>query len=361
MKPNKATMANVASKAGVSAATVARVIYKNGYVKEETRRLVEAAVKVTGYSPSLVARSLRTSRSFTLGLVLNESQLNTFPMAVAQAVQLEALKHGYTVLGLNNQRDADLEDQGVRRLLDHHVDAIIFCTAVDPSSVRMVENQGTPTVQVERIAAQVGSVVSVDPSQGMQQAVDHLVSLGHRSFAFFGGEKPSKFSEGAPEELVETLRERFFLENLARHGIQIQPERLKRTPYYIDGKPKHQPAYFLIDEILRLDPRPTALICGSDLLAAAALQGLHDAGVRVPDDMSVVGFDDTLADILTPSLSSIAQPVAELGKLAVRLAMDAIDNPGQDGKRNVVPTTFVQRNSTGSAPVANSTSKREQR
>src|SRR5260221_574691 len=122
MKSSKATMSDVARRAGVSAATVARVLYKNGYVKDETRQAVEAAVEVTGYRPNMVARGLRTSRSFTLGLVVSESRLSAFHPAVAHVVQLEALKRGYTVLTLNNQADATMEASGVKRFLDHHVD-----------------------------------------------------------------------------------------------------------------------------------------------------------------------------------------------------------------------------------------------
>ncbi len=350
MKTSKITMADVAKKAGVSAATVARVIYNNGYVKQETRVAVEAAVKGTGYTPSLVARSLRTSRSFTLGMVVSGSKLNTFPPAVAQVIQLEALKHGYTVLTLNNQRNADLEDKGVRRFLDHHVEAIIFCTAVDPENVRFVESQGMPTVQIERIVAQVGNIVAVDPSEGMRQAIEHLFGLGHRAFAYLGGEKVENLSELPPEQAVEAIRERNFVEILKSRGVAIEESHIRRTAYYLDGNPLHQPGFFLIDEILKLDPRPTALVCGSDLLAAAALQGLHAAGLNVPGDISVIGFDDTLANILTPALSSIAQPVEILGRLAVQLAMSSITDPTTPAERLVVPTSLVVRESTGPAP-----------
>lgn len=350
MKTSKATMADVAKKAGVSAATVARVIYNNGYVKDETRIAVESAVKLTGYSPSLVARSLRTSRSFTLGMVVSESQLNAFPPAVAQVIQLEAVKHGYTVITLNNQNIAELEEKGVRRLLDHHVDAVIFCTAVHPANVRLIEERGTPTVQIERVAARVGNVVTVDGEKGIRQAVDHLVAQGHRTFAYFGGDKSSKVTELPPDEAVEALREQHFLESLRAHGITGGENYIRRTPYYVEGKPAHQPAFYLIEDILKLVPRPTAIICGSDLLAAAALQGIHAAGLKVPEDISIVGFDDTLADILTPALSSIAQPVEDLGRLAVQLAMSAIENQATPAKSLVTTTTLVLRQSTGPAP-----------
>jgi len=353
MNTEKATMADVAKRAGVSAATVARVLYKNGYVKKETRQAVEAAVEATGYRPNMVARGLRTSRSHTLGLVVSERLLNAFPPAVAHIIQLEALKHGYTALTLNNHMDPVMESRGVRRFLDHHVDAVIFCTAIDPANVRLIHRSGTPTVQIERLVARVGSLVGVDPNDGMRQAVDHLFNLGHRCFAYLGGDVDSSLIEGPISDAVEATRERLFAENLARHGIVAHAAYFRRCPYYIDGKPHRQPGYLMSKELLALDPRPTAIVCGSDLLAAAALQAIGDADLRVPEDISIIGFDDTLAEMLTPALSSIAQPIEELGRLAVEMAIRAIDNANRTPEMAVLPTRLTLREST--APPRNLT------
>ena len=350
MKPHKATMADVAERAGVSAATVARVLYKNGYVKDETRQAVEAAVQLTGYRPNMVARGLRTSRSFTLGMVVSESNLNTFASAVAHVIQIEALKSGYTVFTLNNHTDAATEAKGMQRFLDHHVDAIIFCTAIDPANVRLSHRSGIPTVQVERLVAQVGSLVGVDPQDGMRQTIDHLFQLGHRCFAYIGGDVDSSRIEGSLDDAIEAKREHVFIENLARYGIAIPPAYRRRGPYYVTEKGSRQTGYGLMKDILSLTPRPTAIVCGSDLLAAAALQAIAEAGLTVPADLSVIGYDDTLAEIPTPALSSIAQPIEELGRLAVEMALWAIDNPTAPAKKTTVPTRLVLRDSTGRAP-----------
>lgn len=349
-KAGKATMADVAKRASVSAATVARVLYKNGYVKQETREAVEAAVQATGYRPNMVARGLRTSRSFTLGLVVSESRLNAFHPAVAHIIQMEALKLGYTVLTLNNHADAAMEAKGVGRFLDHHVDAVIFCTAIDPANVRLIHSNGIPTVQVERLVAKVGGFVSVDPDGGMRDAIDHLYQLGHRCFAYLGGDVDSRLIESAPSDAVEATRERLFVEQLARHGIAVPDTYLRKAPYYLENRPRRQSGHRLMQEILALDPRPTAIVCGSDLLAAAALQAIGEAGLAVPADLSIIGYDDTLAEILTPALSSIAQPIEAMGKLAVELALEAINNPTAPARKATVPTRLVLRESTAGAP-----------
>lgn len=350
MKASKATMTDVARRAGVSAATVARVLYNNGYVKEETRIAVKSAVEATGYRPNMVARGLRTSRSYTLGLVVSESRLNAFHPAVAHFVQMEALRQGYTVLTLNNNADSDMEAAGVRRFLDHHVDAVIFCSARDPRNVRIIAQNGIPTVQVERHIAHVGAVVTVDAHDGMREAVDHLYSLGHRRFAFIGGDVDSSNMEGNLDDAIEAVRERLFRENLARHGIDVPAANMLRAVYYDDSKPVRQPGYHLMRRLLALPERPTAVIFGSDLLAASGLQAISEAGLSVPNDISIIGYDDSMAEILTPALTSIAQPIGELGRLAVTMALAAIENSENAEPAVSTVTRLVIRESTATAP-----------
>lgn len=349
MKSGKATMADVARRAGVSASTVARVLYNNGYVKQETREAVETAVARTGYRPNMMARGLRTSRSFTLGMVVSESGLNAFHPAVSHVVQREALKRGYTVLTVNSHADADMEVAGVQRFLSHHVEAVIFCTAIDPNNVRLIANSGVPTVQIERHVARVGGLVMVDAERGMAEAVDHLFGLGHRRFAFIGGVVDSRRLEGPAEDIVEQVRERLFAQNLARHGIAATEDDIVRVPYYDIAKPPRQPGHGAMKALLARRPAPTAIICGSDLLAASALQAIHEAGLRVPADISIIGYDDSMAEILTPALSSIAQPIEDLGRLAVDMAIAASENPAAGRALVRMPTHLVLRESTATA------------
>lgn len=349
-QPPKATMSDVAERAGVSAATVARVLYNNGYVKQATRSAVEAAVVATGYRPNILARGLRTSRTFTLGLVVSESRLNAFHPAVAHVIQMEALHHGYTVLTLNNHADPKVEAAGVQRFLDHHVDGVIFCTAIDPRNVRLIAETGIPTVQVERHVAHVGSLVDVDASKGMRESIDHLWELGHRRIAYIGGLLDSSTIEGPLSGAVEAVRERLFRENLSRHGAEVLDELVVLAPYYDDTKPARQPGHGAMVKLLDLPRRPTAVICGSDLLAASALQAISEAGLAVPRDISIIGYDDSMAEILTPALSSIAQPIDELGRIAVKLAINAIDAAPDTTKHVSTETHLVMRESTA-APV----------
>lgn len=264
---------------------------------------------------------------------------------MARAVQLEALEHGYTVLTLNNGGSKEIEQQGVQRFLDQHVDAVIFCAALDPDNVRAIADSGTPLVQIERESLKAGGFSLVDPTPGMAEAIGYLRGLGHARIAYVGGEPPPWRLASPKAKSVEIQRVECFRRSMKSAGLDAPDELVRLGPYYIKGADR-QPGRTMMHEVLALRDRPTAVIVGSDLLAAAgALQAFHESGVLVPEDMSVIGYDDTMADILTPPLTCIAQPIAELGRNAVMLALQAIAEPGAPARRIVAPTRFVVRHS----------------
>lgn len=350
MKSAKPTMGDVAKRAGVSPATVARVIYSNGYVASAKREIIEAAVREIGYRPNVMARGLRTARSFTLGLVVSESRLNAFHPYVAHQVQLEALKHGYTVLTLNNNDDPRVEKLGVQRFLDQHVDAIIFCAAFDPQNVRLATSAQVPVVQIEREIASVGNMVMVDARVGMVEAVTHLHELGHSRIAFIGGRLGVRPVEKPHNESVEFRRQQFFKDAMESFGLDVPTSYLLTGPYYAENS-ERQTGYTLMRRLLSETPAPTAVIAGADLLAAGALQAIAEADLKVPRDISVIGYDDTMAEVLTPPLTSIAQPIHKLGRSAIELVVKAIEAEAFTDTRETHPTHLVTRASTG-APRA---------
>jgi LacI family transcriptional regulator len=344
-KPGKPTMADVAERAGVSPATVARVLYENGYVSAKKRAIVRAALHETGYRPNVMARALRTARSFTLGMVVSESRLNAFHPYVAHEVQLEALKHGYTVLTLNNGASEKIERDGVQRLLDQRVDAVIFCAALNPENVRLIAEAGVPTVQIEHEGAKVGWFSLVDAMPGLREAVDHLCALGHSRIGYVGGQRCARRTESRQIESPETQRVDGFRRAMKMAGLDAPEHYIRLGPYYME-RADRQPGWTMAEELLSLPEPPTALLVGSDLLAAGALQAIHHVGLSAPQDVSIIGYDDTMAEILTPPLTSIAQPIPELGRNAVTMALEAIADPDAAPRRITVPTKLVIRSST---------------
>lgn len=345
MSDGKVTMADVARRAGVAATTVARVLYSNGYVAADKRLLVENTVREMGYRPNVIARGLRTNRSFALGMVINENPVNPFFVRMAQEIQVAALKEGLTVLTLNHNGNRETEKVGVQRFIDQRVDAIIFCSAVDPANINLAQQTGIPVVQVERQIARAGRVVLVDPRPGMDAAIAHLKSSGHRRVAFIGAKPGIDNSEMSRDQSTEAGRIDAFKDAMRRQGLTPDESLIHLGAYYspeLEGRPQ---GYILMQRILGAEVRPDAVVTGSDVLAAGALQAIYEKRLRVPDDISIIGFDDSFASFLTPPLTTIAQPLRQLGEEAIRLALDSSKDDVQQAA-TTFPTTLIVRASS---------------
>jgi DNA-binding LacI/PurR family transcriptional regulator len=349
------TLKDVARLAGVSTATVARVLHNNGYVARETRRVVEAAIGETGYQLNAVAQGLRKRRTLTLGHLLLSISANPFFAGVALGVEQEAAANGCGVLTVNTQGDPGRERFGVETLIRRRVDAMLFTTYSDEASIRLALNAGIPVVQVERAAPIATQAVTVDNYRGSFAATEHFVTLGHRRIAYIG-ESPDAHAAGVvrgPSRVVERERLAGYLDALQAHGVHCDPALLDLDGTYYDvPRARAATRRFLS---LPGDRRPTAIFATCDLLAAAVLQEAYDAGLKIPDDLSVIGFDDTHAPYLTPPLTTVAQPKIEIGRTAVQLAIGRLsgdvgsnDRNGRDDEQSVrLTTVLIVRASTG--------------
>ena len=344
------TVHDIARLAGVSTATVNRVVQKRGYVAEETRFRVVEALRITGYRPSALARGLRTKRSFTIGHVLTAITSNPFFVRVARSVEEEALKHGFKTFLFNHNGNRDRERLGIERFVDRRVDAIIFTNARDGENVQAALDAGVPVVQVERITTVKTAAAIVDNFVGAVDAMQHLLTLGHQRIAFIGGDPNRAAAGGSGDATVEMERLSAYQQQLRRAGIAIDPAFIRLGPYYgEDGSGEYGHEH--MQALLGLANRPTAIFATCDILAAGALQALYEAKLRIPDDVSIIGFDDTLAANLTPPLTTVAQPMDELGRRAFRLALDAIE--GRDSGSPIKLSTHLRiRRSTGAPPIA---------
>jgi DNA-binding LacI/PurR family transcriptional regulator len=348
MKPS--TLMDVAQRAGVSTATVARVLKAEGYVSDEARRRVEAAVAATGYRPNAVARGLRQQRSFTIGHMLTAITVNPFFVNVAHWAEEEALEHGYKTFLFNHNGDGERERLGVERFIERRVDAVLFTNAIDAANIGRLTAAGIPAIQLERARTIDTPALRVDNEVGAQQAMRHLIELGHRHIAFIGGD-PHLISRGAnPYLSVEEERLGAYWAGLAAADLAADPAYCKLGLYYdiADGGSGIE-GFRHMSELLALPQRPTAVFATCDILAAGALQAIYAAGLRVPDDISIIGFDDTLAMNLTPPLTTVAQPMEELGRLGFRAALAAIEGRPL-GDLQLLPSRLVLRHSTSAAP-----------
>jgi LacI family transcriptional regulator len=343
-----ATIKSVAARAGVSTATVSRVLHKNGYVAPETRQRVEAVLRESGYRLDAVAQALRRQRTITLGLILHGILPNPFFAEVAMGVEHAAVEHGFNVLIFNTDGDAEREREGVESFLGRRVDGIIFTTALRAENVQLALDAGIPAVEVERRLCDAAGAVVVDNYAGAREAMQHLLDLGHRRIGYIG--EPDSFQEPDGRALDRVRKERFdgYRRALEDAGIAVSDAHLVLGNYPLErgGWGGVQTGREYMRTLLAQDSDLTAVLAASDLLAAGALQTLYESGIRVPDSISVVGFDDTFANRLAPALTTVRQPMFEMGMRAANLAIQILEGESPSAVTEWCSTSLIVREST---------------
>jgi DNA-binding LacI/PurR family transcriptional regulator len=334
-------------------------LHNNGYVADETRVRVETVLAETGYRLNTLARGLRKQKTFTIGHLLHSISPNPFFAGVALGVEQEAKANGYGVLLYNSHGDPAREKLGVEKLIGRRADAILFSTPVDAANVELALSADIPVVQVERPTCVSTHAVLVDNYSGSLAAVEHLISLGHRRIAFIGGDPDYYHGDRDcpdPERrLVEEQRLAGYLDALRNHQLSPDDSLISLGQYYtvedggFDGF-----GYRCMRDFLQRSPHPTAVFASCDILAAGALQAIYGRSLRVPDDISVVGFDNTYAPYLSPPLTTVEQPMLDIGRTAARLVFDLIqpdDQCSYPTRIETLSTRLIVRASTGPVPI----------
>lgn len=348
------TLADIASIAGVSTATVARVLKSKSHVSKRTLERVQRVLAETGYRPNAIARSLRTQRTQTIGHLLSRLTFSSLFAQISRDLEDEAIEHDYKVFIANLEGLAARERVIVDTFIESRVDALIFTHALDAANVRKAVAAGIPVVQTERLVDCDTHAVIVDHFVGSHKGVSHLVELGHRRIAFVG---VNPFGQPHFEKRPLSIEgERFHAYEQALRDAGIGPDSdLTRfgsypsLPIYDSDESVAAPGYELTQSVLALANRPTAIFVAAGPFITGALQAAYDAGLRIPDDLSIVGYDDSIAPFLTPPVTSVALPSKQIGQAACRLALAAIDR-NTPLQSTLVPTQLRIRNSTGPRP-----------
>ena len=331
------TIRDVAAAAGVSTATVSRALSGRGYVSAATRARVEAAAAGLGFSPNPLARGLKTRRSGLVGLVVPEIR-DPFFAAVAQGLDEVASARGLTVIVGASLNDREREATYLRLLASRSVDGVIVAPAREAErTLREVSRLRLPAVFVDDYpeGPPVDAVHS-DNVDGARRLTAHLVGLGHRRIGLVMGR--AGCAPGGQ-------RTRGHQQALAEAGIPEDRGLLRHGPWTGDF------AAAAVAELLALPDPPTALLTGSAMLTAGALGALRERGLRVPEDIAVVGFDALpMADAVDPFLTVAAQRVGDLCRQAAELLVGRIDG-SEDGppREIVVPMDLTIRRSCGAA------------
>ncbi len=330
-----ATIRDVAKRADVAPITVSRVINNSGYVNEKTRARVEAAIADLGYVPNVLARSLRSRRTGTLGLILTDIS-NPFWTTVARGVEDAASDAGFNVILCNTDESEVEQDKYLHVLMQKQVDGVLLVpvrSAVEP--IKFIQSQNTSVVVLDRrIPNPQTDVVRCDSEGGAYQLTSLLLSLGHRRIAMLSGPR----GVSTAEDRVAGYRRA-----LAEAGVDVDAAPVCYGEFSL------QSGYDMTLQVLARTPRPSALFAGNNFIAIGALRALRDTGLRVPEDLALVGFDDLPEDLVVdPFLTVAAQPAYEMGRQATELLLARLSEETLTAYQEIVlPTEIIVRGSSG--------------
>ena len=331
-------IAEIARRANVSTATVSRAINQSGPVKAATARKVWRAISELNYYPNSHARTLVSGRSRLIGLIVSDITNPFFPELI-RSFETHASQQQYDLLLTSTDYLTTRMTTCLRRMLERKVDGVAMMTSeMDVSLIKELGKRNVPLVFMD--VGQVGarmSHVAIDYANGVRQAVDHLVGLGHRQIGFISG----------PLDLHSArTRRQSFVDSMRSHGLAPDRRFIREGTHTADGGQKAMAA------ILRLAKPPTAVVASNDWTAIGALHAIHAHGLRVPQDISLVGFDDIpLASYTNPALTSVRMSAADVGATAFDALFKLIAGERLEGDVYQVPTRLVVRESTAKPPV----------
>ena len=330
---------SVARRANVSTATVSRTINGSDKVSPKTAALVMQAIEELNFYPNTNARALGTGRSHMFGLIISDITNPFFPELV-KAFEDIAVEHGQEVLVTNTNYDPVRMEKCVRRMLQRKVDGVAIMTSeMDERLIRSFSKRGMPMVFLDNGLPSKGAcTIHVDYKAGIDRAVQHLTELGHHRIAFISG--PMRLASAR-------TRSDAFRSSMATHQMPVDPMWVEEGDHRVEG------GRDAMDRILAAKRRPTAVIASNDLTAIGAIGAIHESGLQVPEDFSVIGFDDIQLSAFTqPPLTTLRLPRALIATMAFEYLYRSYAGVGAvevASASSVIQPVLVVRRSTGVA------------
>jgi DNA-binding LacI/PurR family transcriptional regulator len=333
---HKITIKDVAKLAGVSTATVSRVLSGSNIVSEPLRTQVMESVDILDYQPNQLGRSLRRQATNLIGMIVSDIQ-NPFFTSILRGAQDGFQPKGLPILTMNSDENPDQELLHLKVLRAQGVMGLIFVPSMpDYKEVRNFFS-GIAVVAVDRNPKNLKvDTIVVDNKKGSKQATQHLIALGHTRIGFIAGIKT-----------VTTSQERLkgYLEALQESGLRKSSSLIQVGGYFQQG------GYEAMVRLLNLPDPPTAVVSANNLMTLGALQAIHDRCLKIPEDIAIIGFDDmTWASSLQPPLTVVAQPTYQIGNQAAWMLLDRLNNPNLPIRRVILHTELIIRASTTQQP-----------
>jgi DNA-binding LacI/PurR family transcriptional regulator len=307
------TLHDLAKAVGCSVSTVSRALNNSDHpVNDVTRERILAIANQLGYRPNMTARGLKMDRTFTIGLIVYNIA-SPFTPVLIRGIQEYLRQHDYFSTIISTDWDSELESEAVHQLISRSIDGVIFVETWRDESNNTLDLANKPYVYVYRLfnGSYANSVI-VDEHYGAGLAVEHLVKLGHRRIAYING--PHDWA-ASKERLVG------YQDVLAQYGIPYDPALVEEGTWEV------QSGYHAAKKFLFIPDSPTAIFAANDLMALGAIYAIQDAGLNVPKDIAVVGYDDRdIASFSKPTITTVCSPSFEMGQLAAQLILNRLEN-----------------------------------
>ncbi|MFD1038164.1 catabolite control protein A [Virgibacillus byunsanensis] len=327
------TIYDVAREANVSMATVSRVVNGNPNVKPVTRKKVLATIEQLGYRPNAVARGLASKKTTTVGAIIPDIS-SIFFAELARGIEDIATMYKYNIILTNSDQNKDKELQLINTMLEKQVDGILFMGGnITNEHIEQFSSASVPVVLAATYdGSETISSVNIDYEEAAYEATKFLLDQGNHNPAFISGQD---------DTVINELKFKGY-----KRALDETPTIINEN-YIIKGDYTYDSGMNAVSQLLSMDEKPTAVFVASDEMALGVIHGAQDNGYKVPDDLEVFGFDNTrLATMVRPTLSTIVQPMYDIGAVAMRLLTKYMNKEEVTEKKVVLPHRIVERNST---------------
>ncbi|MCF8366895.1 MAG: LacI family transcriptional regulator [Bacteroidales bacterium] len=337
----KTSITDIAQSLNVSKTLVSLVLNGHGNTKginQETQKKVRNKARELNYKPNMFARGLRLGVSKTIGVIVADIS-NKFYSKIAKSIEDIAGQHGYNIIFCSSDENPNKEIDLIKTLRERQVDGLIISTSQNNTDTfKLLKNEHFPFVLIDRYIPRINlHYVGVDNKKGAFEATEHLINNGFRKIGFLGI---------LPAHLRTIKdREEGYRAALSKHGIRISSKFIRNIKFDFALDDVHE----LLIELLHPPNSLNAIFCSNNRIAVACLECLNDMNVRIPQDVGLLSFDDIdLFKFSFPTITSIAQPVEEIGEIAFNIMLEAITN-GDNGKWNqiILPVKLMKRKSSG--------------
>lgn len=325
-----ATLKQVAQLAGVDSSTVSRVINNDSSlsIKLETRERILNAIKELNYTPNLAARNLKNRETKILGLAITDF-FNPVMASIIHGAELRAKREGYNLLVYSAEQD---QSKIINSLVDRQIDGLLISSPeFGDEDILKLNDKDLPIISVNRKVLGMENYVTVNDMQGSKLGVKHLIEFGHKKIAHISG--PLYTTTG-----VERLMG--YRKAINEENIKFTSEFVQESEYSIEG------GYIAMKNLLSLSNRPTAVFASSILIALGAMKAIHEEGLSIPNDISLVGFHDVyFADAIFPGLTTVKMPLEEMGDIAIGKLIDIIHKKGKNEGITIPGERIINRES----------------